>query len=153
MLARAGKGHADIVAIPYHKLINSDVVVLAMLENTHRETYANREFNTGTIRVLQTFSGDAVAEQRVQIWWENEVGVGCRISHEHLIGREAIWFLTHPASAGYDANATQRAVPIARDVLSNFVEYFPKLHGRVDTRLEEIILAWVQDRLRHPVRP
>lgn len=140
---------AEFAAIPYHDLLNSDVVVVATLEDHRRSIDGDAELNTGRLRVSEVFAGRASRDAVLEIYWRNSIQYACRTSHERLVGKEAIWFLTYRDETRLDADHIQRAMSMSRDVLENFIEYFPKLHGPSDTTVESALEEYVRRRLRN----
>lgn len=140
---------AEFAAIPYHDLLNSNVLVVATLEDHHQSIDQGVEHNTGRLRVSEVFAGGASHGAVLEIYWRNSAGFACRTSHERLVGKEAIWFLTYRDETTLDADHIQRAMPISRDVLENFIEYFPKHHGPADTPVETALEEYVLRRLRN----
>ena len=134
--------HAELAGLSYHEQLNSDLVVFGKLENVHREVHGDVEMNTGTVRVQRVFKGKA--GETVDIFWTNDVHMACRISHERFAGLDTLWFLKQVANGPYDANNILRALPVARETIHNFVEYFEKWHGAPDTPAEKTIYAWIR---------
>jgi hypothetical protein len=145
----AAPSDAEFAAIPYHDLLNSDVVVVATLEDHRQSIDGDVEHNVGRLRVSEVFAGGASRGAVLEIYWRNSVRYACRTSHERLLGKEAIWFLRNRDETRLDADHIQRAMSMSRDVLENFVEYFPKLHGPPDTTVESALEEYVRRRLRN----
>src|SRR4051794_33355454 len=78
LIAGAHGARAELaMAIPYHALINSDVVVSGVLTRTNLYVIDKHEFNRGILHVLKVFAGPVVAGEDLQINWENTTGVAC----------------------------------------------------------------------------
>jgi len=148
LLAGAGSARADLpVAIPYHLLLNADIVVSGVITDTSLQVAGNREYNTAMIHVVKVFAGPVTVGEDLEIIWENGPGICGRVTHERLKGTEAIWFLSSSGGRQYDANTNQRALPLRRDEMENFLTYFPRLHGPADTDLESLVVTYIRIRL------
>jgi hypothetical protein len=149
LFVAANSARADLpFLIPYHKLLNSDVVISGVLRHKTLQIVGNHEYNSATIHVVNVFAGPVVVDEELEIIWENQTGVTCpRSSYGHLQGKEAIWFLPYTGRRQYDANDPQRVMPLSRDVLANFLDYFSRSHGPPDTKLETSILNYIRARL------
>ncbi|KAF0248798.1 MAG: hypothetical protein FD167_1802 [bacterium] len=116
MLLTVTLGLARWAFIPLEQLVQeSDLIVIGALTDVKEHTENEIEHGRGVITVDKVLWGNVKAGEKLNLTWENAVGIVCpRIDHKDNQQKKAIWLLTVEKNNGVKADYPGRFVELTQ---------------------------------------